>query len=167
MSRIKLASGDTGHTFVFQVLDLETGRPLNLSADGTAVSFHFVGVDGEVFHMNCLMVDACLGLVSVEWPAVGLLDPGLYQGHFRVVFDELKAVTLIKPIQFEVTEALPCVDGTSSPITAPARWDAVSGRLLIANADHPNVWHEISVSGDPDNPTIDIGDGEVLDGGVI
>jgi hypothetical protein len=166
--RIKIASGDTGHRLVFQLVDLETGRPLNLSEDGLAASFHFVGEAGEeVFHLPCLALEPCHGLVAVEWPAVGLLKPGLYDGFFRLALENGKAITLPGAVRFEIAEALPCVDGSGTPIHSPARWDAVNGGLLIANADHPNVWHEVTIAGDPANPTIDIGAGVAMDGGAI
>ncbi len=168
MSRIKIASGDTWHRMIFQLYSTETGCPMDLSEDGTAASFHFCKESGEeVFHIPCLPLEVCHGLVAVEWPAVGLLEPGYYNGTFRVVFGNTKAVTIPRSVPFEILAALPCVDGTGNPINSPARWDAQNGRLLIANADHPNVWHEVTITGDPANPTIDIGAGEVLDGGVL
>ena len=166
MKRIKIASGDTGYTMVFQLMDREIGRPLDLTADGTAASFHFIGVSGEIFHLQCAVLFAALGVVSVEWPPVGLIDVGLYEGVFRVLFGNQKAVTVGEKVPFEITEALPCVDGTGNPSEQPQSWIVQNGRIYIANADHPNVYHAITITGDPDNPTIDIEDGVVMDGGL-
>ena len=166
MKAIKISSGDTGFKPTFQLVNRETGRPLDMTEDGTAASFHFIGRTGEVFHLTCQTVAAAFGLVAVEWPPVGLLEPGLYEGVFRVVFPDQKAITVQERVPFEVAEALPCVAGTGNAINSPQSWFVQNGVLMVANVDHPNVYHPVAITGDPDNPTIDVGPGQIVDGGA-
>lgn len=105
---IKLVRNDDLPRLFVQIIDDETGEPIDLSDARNVVTQKFRAKGDTETLFSATMVkrnDGTLGEVIWDWPATGLTDltPGRYEGEVSIDFNGERQ-TVVERIPFKVIE---------------------------------------------------------------
>ena len=104
---IHVVQKDERPDLVMQIMDLTTGRPVDLTHPATQVVCRFrkKGSTEILFTQNAQIIDAFEGTVQMSWPTDALdIDPGLYELQVTVVFEGVEEQTVPYPVNVKVWE---------------------------------------------------------------